>query len=140
MSSRSFALPRRPARALLTLLNLREIIRRLRRLANELVMLFFVSSTTVMLATQVSAQVATTQIAGTIVTQENGPGVGGATVLLYRGDTLTATTTSNADGQYTFPGVAPGEYSVAIRVTGYTPTRIDNLVALTGSTTTVRTP
>ena len=86
------------------------------------------------------AQTTTATIAGTIVTQDNGLGIAGAGVVLYRDTTVVATTRSNADGQYTFAGEPPGIYSLGISATGYTATRVDDVVALAGQSASVRTP
>lgn len=86
------------------------------------------------------AQVAATQIKGAIVAQEGGLGIAGASVSLVQGSSTSATTMTNAAGNFTFPNAAPGEYSLTIRASGYTPTRIDSVVVVNGTTTAVRTP
>lgn len=86
------------------------------------------------------AQSTTMTIAGTVVTQENGLGVSGASVVLYQGSTVVDKTTTNADGQYTFAQKPQGVYSVEINATGYQATRVDDIVTVGGSTTIVRTP
>jgi outer membrane receptor protein involved in Fe transport len=87
-----------------------------------------------------SAQVAATQIVGTIVSQEAGLGISGATVTLAQGTNAVAVTATNGAGNFTFGNVAAGEYSVIVRAAGYTQTRIDGIVVITGSSTAVRTP
>lgn len=91
-------------------------------------------------AISVRAQTASTSITGTIVAQESGLGISGATVELYRGAVVAATTTTNDAGAFMFPDIAPGEYRVTIRASGYTPTRIDSIVVVKGTATAVRTP
>lgn len=85
------------------------------------------------------AQSGTATITGTVVSQDNGLGISGATVALYQGTTVVDTTTTNADGAYTFANKPAGDYAVVINATGYTATRIDEVVIATGSTT-IRTP
>ena len=89
-------------------------------------------------AISVRAQTASTSITGTIVAQESGLGISGATVELYRGAVVAATTTTNDAGAFMFPDIAPGEYRVTIRASGYTPTRIDSIVVVKGTATAVR--
>ena len=86
------------------------------------------------------AQAATAAISGVVVAQNNGLGVAGATVTLSQGNTVVATTTTNADGQYTFAQEPAGEYSIAVAATGFGGTRIDNVVAAPGANATIRTP
>jgi outer membrane receptor for ferrienterochelin and colicin len=78
-------------------------------------------------------------IVGTLVTQESGLPVGGATVALARDSKEVALTTSDSGGRYAFENEPPGVYSVVVRAIGYQTTRIDNVQALSG-TTTLRTP
>ena len=87
-----------------------------------------------------AAQAAASQVNGTIVAQEGGFGIGGATVTLMQGGTNVSTTTTDASGNFRFPNVAPGEYSVTIRATGYTQTHIESVVVVNGVATAVRTP
>jgi len=101
-------------------------------------LLFSAASTLSPLAA--SAQASTTTIVGTVVTQDNGLSVPGASVVLYGGPTFVDKTTSDANGRYTFAGEPPGVYSLQISATGYTPTRIDDVVTTAGSTATVRAP
>lgn len=86
------------------------------------------------------AQAAAAQINGTIVSQEGGLGISGASVTLMQGSTTVATATTNSTGNFTFPNVTPGEYRVTIRATGYTQTRVDSVVVISGGSTAVRTP
>lgn len=86
------------------------------------------------------AQTSASQIDGTIVAQDGGFGLGGATITLAQGTTTIATTTTDAGGNFRFPNVAPGEYSVTVRATGYSATRIDSVVVVNGVASTVRTP
>ncbi|WP_205755997.1 SdrD B-like domain-containing protein, partial [Lacibacter luteus] len=51
------------------------------------------------------------------------PGIAGVTVTLSKPDGTTATTTTNANGAYSFCGLAPGTYSVSFATpSGYTAT------------------
>jgi protocatechuate 3,4-dioxygenase beta subunit len=62
-------------------------------------------------ATDFTAAEQTGPISGTIKTGAGAP-LSGVTVTLYVGDTQKATTTTNAEGRYTFEAVVPGTYSV----------------------------
>jgi outer membrane receptor for ferrienterochelin and colicin len=81
---------------------------------------------------------ATSTISGTVVTQDNGLSLGGATVVLYRGTSVVATTKTNANGQYSFTEPA-GVYSVVVSANGYQTTRVDDVATLSGSSSAVRT-
>lgn len=52
------------------------------------------------------------------VTDQNGNPLVGASVRLYRGTSLLATTTSQADGTYLFPDLSPGRYTVKVVTAG----------------------
>jgi outer membrane cobalamin receptor len=119
---------------------------RARRRSTRIVLALFAAFATTAPLTTLTVQAApapasssTTTISGIVVTQDNGLSIGNATVVLYQGSTAVATTTSNADGRYTFVEPA-GEYSIVIRANGYDSTRIDNVDALSGNTATIRTP
>ncbi len=86
-----------------------------------------------------AANAASATIAGTVITDDNGLPVSGAEVTLFRGDTVLARTTSDRDGRYAFANEPQGVYSVVIHATGYQRTRVDNILATSGSTT-LRTP
>jgi outer membrane receptor protein involved in Fe transport len=83
----------------------------------------------VLLCLAAPLQAQTASITGTIVDQ-TGAGVPGATVQLI-GPT-NAVTTSGSGGQYVFRGVAPGTYSIDVRLAGFSPAVRDNVVV--GST------
>jgi outer membrane receptor protein involved in Fe transport len=116
------------------------LLNALRRLASAVLIGLFVDSAAVLPPSTASAQASATQISGTIVSQDSGLGISGATLVLTQGPNVFATTTTNALGNFSFPNVAPGEYSVTIRATGYTQTRIESIVVVNGTTTAVRTP
>jgi outer membrane receptor for ferrienterochelin and colicin len=83
---------------------------------------------------------ATATITGTLVGQDSGLPVQNASVQLERDTTVVASTTSLSDGSYSFPSTAPGLYSIVVRATGYEPTRITQVEAVSGTTTAIRTP
>lgn len=71
---------------------------------------------------------ATSTVLGT-VTDPSGAVIGGATVTLTNiGTGAAQTTTANAAGQYTFPSVNPGTYSVKVTMQGFRTATIPNLV------------
>ncbi|MBV8601494.1 MAG: TonB-dependent receptor [Candidatus Eremiobacteraeota bacterium] len=82
----------------------------------------------------------TATISGTLVTQDTGLPIAGATIALYLGSNQVATTTTDANGQYAFANQPSGMYSIQIRAEGFVPTRVDGVLASSGQTTTVRTP
>jgi outer membrane receptor for ferrienterochelin and colicin len=86
------------------------------------------------------AQAQTAVISGVVVSQNNGLGIAGATVTLYRGSAVIVTVTSRSDGSYTFPQEPAGEYSLTFSATGFGNTRVDDVVATAGASSTVRTP
>ncbi len=100
----------------------------------------FLAATTAASPVVALAQAPTANITGTIVTQDNGLGITGAAVILYQGTTIIDRTSSNGDGQYTFAGKSPGDYSVVINATGYASARVDDIVVVGGSTANIRTP
>lgn len=86
-----------------------------------------------------AADAAGSHIAGNLIDANNGLAVSGATVTLYQGTTKIATTTSDANGSYTFD-VAPGIYAIEIRAQGLQVTRLGDIVADPNGTATIRTP
>jgi protocatechuate 3,4-dioxygenase beta subunit len=70
------------------------------------------------LSSAVPAAAQTASISGTVVDQ-TGAGVPGATVLLT--GATNAVTTSGSGGQYIFRNVAPGTYSIEVRLVGFSP-------------------
>ena len=112
-------------------------LKNFRRVVHAAVAMLFLSSG--LSFDPAEAQDATAVITGTVVTQDNGLGISGVTVTLYRGNAVIATTTTGADGQYTFPQEPPGDYDVAMHATGYGDTRIANVVAGPGANAAIRT-
>jgi outer membrane receptor for ferrienterochelin and colicin len=82
-----------------------------------------------------AASAATATIAGTLVAQDDGLAIGGASVTLYRGSNGIVTTATDSAGSYSFANEPPGLYSIVLRALGYEATRIDDVVAGAGSTT-----
>jgi hypothetical protein len=66
------------------------------------------------------AQIGATQtVRGRILETSAGLAVEGAAVQLRRGDTVVASTTTAADGTFSFKNVAPGDYSVLVSANRY---------------------
>ena len=86
------------------------------------------------------AQSTTGTISGSVVTQENGLGVSGATVELDRGSEAVATQKTDEHGQYVFANVSPGVYSLLVLATGYALTRVETVAVAAGATALIRTP
>jgi outer membrane receptor protein involved in Fe transport len=84
---------------------------------------------TLLISFPVLASAQTAMVSGTVVDQSNA-GVPGATVQLS-GATI-AVATSGPGGQYTFRNVAPGTYTVDVRLVGFSPATQDNVMV--GST------
>lgn len=56
----------------------------------------------------------TTLLSGTVINKENGSGIANAKVELYSNGTLIATTFTDINGNYSFSGIAAGDYTVRI--------------------------
>jgi hypothetical protein len=76
-----------------------------------------------------------TTITGRILETSAGLPVGGAEVRLQRDATVVDTTTTAADGSFSFKNVAPGEYTMAISARGYETTRTQPLPVIAGEDT-----
>jgi hypothetical protein len=75
-------------------------------------------------------------ITGAVTDQTTGSPLSGATLQLKDGtDAVVAVTTSNANGQYSFPRVAEGSYTVAVSAPGYVSATGRAVVSPNGSTT-----
>jgi outer membrane receptor for ferrienterochelin and colicin len=108
-----------------------------RFLRSFVAMAMFVSAT---LPNAALAQATTGTVSGSVVTQENGLGVSGATVELDRGPQAVSTKKSDDQGHYVFADVQPGIYSLLISATGYSQTRVETVAVAAGATAVVRTP
>ncbi|MGD1066161.1 MAG: TonB-dependent receptor, partial [Vulcanimicrobiaceae bacterium] len=86
------------------------------------------------------AQGTTGTVAGIVLDQRTALPVTGATVTLNRGASVVATTTTDANGSYTFSSEPQGIYSVGIQARGYTGARINDVAVTAGTGTTIRTP
>lgn len=98
-------------------------------LATALIAVFFVVSA--------SAQTDTSRITGT-VTDAQGAAVPAATVTIV--DTakqVTRTAQSSADGNYDFPGIPPGNYTLTIEKTGFKKSVQTNVQAQIANTATI---
>lgn len=70
--------------------------------------------------TRLLVKATTSTLSGTVVYNNTDQGLDNATVTLWQGQTQMATTTSDADGNYSFGNVAPGNYTVtAAKTTGW---------------------
>jgi hypothetical protein len=65
------------------------------------------------------APAGSTTISGRILETSAGLPVAGASVELRQGVNVVAKTTTKADGSFSFPGLAPGTYTIAITAAGY---------------------
>jgi hypothetical protein len=75
------------------------------------------------------AQTANTATVLGTVTDPSGAVIGGATVTLTNtGTGISQTTAANSAGQYTFPSVRPGTYSVKVTMTGFQTATVPSLV------------
>src|SRR5579884_735872 len=80
-------------------------------------------------AGRANAQTASTATVLGVVTDPSGAVIGGASVtLVNQGTGVTQTTTANAAGQYTFPSVNPGTYTVKVTMQGFRTATVSNLV------------
>ena len=85
-----------------------------------------------------AAQVPSGEIAGT-VTDPKGAVVVGATVTVYAegGAQPVATVTTDAQGQYKVPNLAPGTYAVAVAAEGFNAARVERQTVAAGKATRV---
>jgi outer membrane receptor protein involved in Fe transport len=82
--------------------------------------------------------VADTTISGVLVDSAGGVPIAGANVMLFQGTTQIASTTSDANGDFTFAKEPAGLYSVVVRAEGYDAIRNSELVTTPGGTTQFR--
>lgn len=88
---------------------------------------FFLLSMLVWAGGAAAQTVATATVLGTI-SDQTGAVIAGAKVKLINVSTnVTQDTTANAAGQYTFPSVTPGTYSVTVTMSGFRTSRVSNL-------------
>lgn len=87
-----------------------------------------------------TAQTTAATITGVVVSQDSGLGIAGASVTLFAGTNVVATTTTNPDGSYAFAQEPPGDYTVGIEATGFGATRVNDVVAAAGTNAVIRTP
>ncbi|HKA37770.1 MAG TPA: carboxypeptidase regulatory-like domain-containing protein [Thermoanaerobaculia bacterium] len=89
-------------------------------------------------AGRLAAQSSTGSMSGVIV-DSSGGGVPGAAVSLRSADTgAVRTTTSGANGSFTFPYLIPGNYAVTAELSGFSPAKIANVTVTVGGDATVR--
>ena len=75
------------------------------------------------------AQTATTATVLGTVSDPSGAVIGGASVTIKNlGTGISRTTTANAAGQYTFPSITPGTYSLAVTMQGFRTAAVSSLV------------
>jgi len=72
-----------------------------------------------------------TAITGLLLDQQ-GVGIPGARVTLFRAATAVAETRTRSTGDFSFKDVAPGTYSIAVSAPGYGTTRSDNIALRPG--------
>lgn len=91
-------------------------------------------------APAVAQEAAGARIAGSIVTRENGLPISNATVTLYQGTKFVAKTMTDGGGNYQFSNELGGAYSIVVTATGYQSTRVEDIFAAAGTTSTINTP
>ena len=77
--------------------------------------------------TSLEAQISTSTITGTVVDQQSGYTIPGATVLLKSSKKLTGTTT-DIDGKFKLENIPVGRHIVQINFLGYEVTTLSNLL------------
>ncbi|HEX3462766.1 MAG TPA: TonB-dependent receptor [Candidatus Elarobacter sp.] len=75
-------------------------------------------------------------LGGNVVDQQTGLAVSGATVTLFQGTNRIASTTTDANGSFSFPNEPPGLYDVQVEAVGYQSSRITDQAVLGGGNTT----
>jgi outer membrane cobalamin receptor len=91
-------------------------------------------------APSLAADAPASTIVGSVIAQDGGLPISGATVTLQHGNADVATTKTDGAGRYSFTDEPPAVYSVEIRAEGYQITRVDEIATAPGSTATVNTP
>jgi|SRR5580658_506122 outer membrane receptor protein involved in Fe transport len=76
-------------------------------------------------------------LTGLVVDQRNALPAPGAAVTLVQNGTVTAATTTDANGRYAFTSVPAGVYAVVVRARGYAVSETDDLALAAGTTTTL---
>jgi outer membrane receptor protein involved in Fe transport len=87
---------------------------------------------------QASAQSASATIAGMVVDQNGSLPIAGAKIELDVGRTTVATTATDGNGSFIFPGEPPRTYTIVITGPGLSATRSESIDAHIGQTRTVR--
>jgi hypothetical protein len=99
----------------------------MKRWAEAIVCVLFLSL--VVWVGRAGAQTASTSTVLGTVTDPSGAVIGGANVTLTNtGTGISQATTTNSAGQYTFPSVRPGTYSVQVTMTGFQSSTVPSLV------------
>ena len=86
-----------------------------------------------------SAQSAQASLTGRILDLQQGLAIPAATVELDRGSTAVASTSTDAQGSFTFTNQAPGEYSLLITAGGYDSGRVPAVFLIAGQTVELQT-
>jgi len=84
----------------------------------------------------VFSQSGTSAITGTVVDPQNSP-VPGAAVSLISGQNFRRSTTSSAEGTFSFPGIPPGSYRVEVELQGFKKSSIEGVTAAVDKQTNV---
>jgi hypothetical protein len=91
---------------------------------------------TMALSISVLSQSGTSSVSGTVVDPQGSP-VPGAAVTLISGQNFRRSTTSSAEGVFTFPGIPPGSYRVEVELKGFKKTTVDNVTAAVDKATAI---
>src|SRR5437763_1506152 len=81
-----------------------------------------------------AAQVASGEITGAVRDQAGAAVPGASVEVTALATNLTQTAICAADGVYAVPGLAPGDYRVDVRMTGFRPVRRETVRIATGQT------
>ncbi len=73
-------------------------------------------------------------IVGTVTDTSSGLALSGASVVLYRGNSLVSTAMTDARGSFQFKDESPAVYHVVIRSNGYAPAQSDDVAIVPGQT------
>ena len=74
-------------------------------------------------------------ISGTVTNAANGQAISGATISVYVGGVLLASTTSASNGTYSFASIATGTYSLTCTAVGFTPAGVATVPVQAGGST-----
>jgi hypothetical protein len=106
---------------------------RLRRALHAVVAFMLILSATALPSVPAGAQTNAATITGLVVDVKSALPISGANVVVRQDRTQVASTTTDAAGDYSLTGIAPGIYTITIGATGYDSSASNNVVVVAGT-------